>query len=286
MPTKQPQKPSLHRAVQWLLYGRQDFGFHCMHSANGCDVFHLTAPFMHSIGAFRSYCSYGSVIRLQLSKLLLKRQSVSLLICGIDSADSASALFSEISTHLKWVSVTFCDVCSTPLRKIRSSQCFIDYKINLVVSDIRNLPAQEFDIVIADSFLQQYESLDRHKFVGAMFRQMADGGILITREYIGDRQKLINLLWDRFGIDNYSLVNWKYSKCESYQFSETLNALKMDLYKNANLYQSPNELVEDLQRAGLGVAEVQSHNAYPDVVVIAQKEVKKGRFQECKTQTI
>jgi hypothetical protein len=189
-----------HDHLRWLLRHRRSSLFNCLPAAK-CDVYHVMSPILHDIGLIASYSTYIPIIHKVVANCLLKSDRLNILVAGVDSEASAKELLHALEIFGPMCSVTFADCCRTPLARIEKALDGNGSHIRTAWVDLVESTEDEgeqFDLVLADSFLKQFGCERRVSVLNQIARFARKGsGQLILREHYGSPTDLLAHLWDR-----------------------------------------------------------------------------------------
>lgn len=265
--------PSL---LHWLADYESSGNYKCSSSGVNCEAFHVLAPALHKMGAFRSYSSYSSVIRNSAAFALSNCDNIKILVAGVDSDESALSLIQALHPVRDWVHITFVDICSTPLHRISTQMIlqkpFIKTQHEDIFSYLGAGGSEKFEMILADSFLQQLRSTEREKLL-SLFSQALHGASssLVLREYVGQGPDLIELLWRRYNLGSLDTELLQATPEIRTKILNLLSKLKFRLLSEINTYSEIDHFLLDIEAANLIVKHTYSSSHVADVVCVARK---------------
>jgi len=220
------------------------------------------APVLYTLGLFKSYESYAPFIRNVLQHLPINASNPCILVAGVASEKSASALCDAISSPHLAPEIHFFDRCSTPLCRIDNARRFQRCRFKTHVLDILNssyttLNAHH-EVVIADSFLRQFPSGTKRTVLKALATRVRPvTGRIVIREHVGATEELLADLWNRLAALEPAQT-WLGSVDErtAAAFLDLLPRVQEYMKEAGGSYADTDTLIADLNSAGLRVEDM------------------------------
>lgn len=236
----------------------------------GCRIYHVAAPLLHESEYFRSFQSYRAVLQELVIDGLGTQEQVQILVVGIDSESSARSLAEALSIFRTEVEVTFADRCSTPLQRIeKSKEASEDWirteKLEISPDSTRHYGC-EYDIVVADCFLKQFESSIKPVVLRALVSFLRSPlSRLVVREYFGSLEELLTRLW--------KIKHAPSSRVDTLRelLLPYLPEIERYVLSTGALYAKPDDLLSDVRSSSALVVDRHINNSVPDQVFILRK---------------
>lgn len=253
-------KSNLNDFETWISDFNQSELFHCDNFLTGCANFHILTPILQYYKLSKNYDSYSVPIIKIVNQKVAKKKKVNILVAGVESELSAKALLYILELFQGQFTITFLDICNTPLKRIESS---LSRKEWLFVSTLKcdfestaMVPLYgSFDIIFSDLFLKQFSKNKKVEILNRFSLLTRDKeSAIIAREYIGDMNEIIS----RWGIAtelssenklNHILTVKKNKEIFKHMLGELFEQFKNTGY----VYPDIEELLNDIKASDLQV---------------------------------
>lgn len=273
-------KTTIESMHDWLNHYRLSPMFACDSDLAGCESYHVMAPILQSLGLFRSYQTYESIIQRVVADFLLTHSRVRLLVAGVQSEYSALAVLKSVAIFNNLVRVVFVDRCPTPLRRIERyiRPCG---EFEMIETDIERQTDCRLngahDLVLADSFIRQFGRGDKVRILKRLAAATSDNtSRVIVHEYVGPMHVLLDRLWANMSTiaRPSSVVGDTNLFMSTPEFREMLGKLDYFYRHNGTMYETFGELREDLSTAGMQIISEFVKAGAPDQLVVAELAVR------------
>jgi hypothetical protein len=262
-----------HEHLRWLLRHTRSSLFNCLPPAK-CGVYHVMSPILHDIDLIASYSAYVPIIHRVVADCLLKSDGINILVAGVDSEASAKELLHALKIFGRMCSVTFADCCRTPLARIERAFEGIDPYIRTAWVDLVDSTWDEgaqFDLVLADSFLKQFDCERRVNVLNQIARFVRkDSGQLVLREHCGSATNLLSYLWGRLDrmLTSGCSIGFAHSVAQQPEFRTMIDELDCYYRSTGSFYPDRGALRSDVDSSRWHVMnEYQNAGASQEIIV-------------------
>lgn len=155
------------------------------HCADSCRDYHWAWPALRLAGIVFEPEINGKFYRTELKKILARQPTASILISGTADYAMLETIYPVVKDSK--ARITVIDFCDTPLKICKWYADKMNMPIDVKAADIfdHNLPPNIFDVIVTDSFYNQFPHEQRPALFASWANLLCSGGSIITASAAG-----------------------------------------------------------------------------------------------------